>query len=322
MSVPSKSKTWQFNVNSVCYHTTPVYRLNLMALQIKNALKGFGTNPWTVSGSSDGSTSGMDGTDRWTDYTKILHNNDGSSHSWIVLRQTGLNTKFEVCIDCNSASSSYTATFLISPANGFGTTNGGTDGSTTARPTATDSYTLPGTSWGGSDSSPTYVVHCMQSTDGKCTRVVVCSNGAPINILVFDTANNTITGWNTPKLLFGVYSHATNATTYGTLNANANLVVKANSFYIPVWLATLGYASATFGLNPGGSKTHSFTGEWPFMPISIAGNGTNGCGIFGTPYDLYWGSAALQNADYPGYGWTQFGNLILPWDGSTLKKQS
>lgn len=327
MTVPTKIKTWQFNLNSLQYDSTGAYRINKVAIQIKDALKGFGSSPWTVSGSSDGSTSSMDGTDRWTDKTKIVNDVPGNAHSWIVLRQAGLNTKFELCIDC-STGSYYQATFVISPGTGFGTANGGTNGSITARPTATDSYTLTQQNWGWGSGDVPGVVHCMQSTDGKCTRVVVCANGYPVNLLVFDTANNPVNSWTAPNLVFGVYSELSsvaNALSYSAFNTNSSLISNANSFYVPSYLATIGHQSAPFGMNPGGLVAHQQTGEWPFTPMTLAGNGTVGYGLFGTMFDMYWGSSGLAStSNYyesgSAYSWAQFGDIILPWDGTTVKK--
>jgi hypothetical protein len=60
-----------------------------------NAASSVGSPPatgtWVVVGSSDASTAGMDGLDRWTNsYVagKVNRNNAGSAHSWVVLRCT------------------------------------------------------------------------------------------------------------------------------------------------------------------------------------------------------------------------------------------
>lgn len=96
---------------------------------------------WTCAGSSDGTTAGMDGVDRWTDITKVVNAGNGSNHSWIVLQSPATFTSsgsYYLLIDCNS-----------------GTVNNGTiayanavftGGSVTNAPTSTNAVYAPGTS--------------------------------------------------------------------------------------------------------------------------------------------------------------------------------
>lgn len=93
---------------------------------------------WTCAGSSDASTGGMDGVDRWGtsfDATKLTRANaDGSAHSWMVLRNVGLGIYL-----------------LLDYVNGSGTDNGFrvfisktaySGGSATARPTTSNEVTM------------------------------------------------------------------------------------------------------------------------------------------------------------------------------------
>lgn len=66
MTLPVPDKTWQFNVNQVKPTSDTVTTdCKTILLSIKKALTTFASNPWTVVGSSDGSTAGMDAVDRW-----------------------------------------------------------------------------------------------------------------------------------------------------------------------------------------------------------------------------------------------------------------
>lgn len=96
---------------------------------LKNTLAGgilsgtrHANSVWTVVGSSDGTTAGMDATDRWIAYTNLVWNNSGSAHSWIVLQNTTLG--YQVCIDCvNSVTTnlSLAATEIAQPFTGGST---------------------------------------------------------------------------------------------------------------------------------------------------------------------------------------------------------
>lgn len=83
---------------------------------------------WTVVGSSDGATAGLDGVDRWTTTftaSKIVRASQGSAHSWIVLRN--VTSGLWVCIDMNNTNS---GTLSITCSQ-----SAPTGGSTTTRPT-------------------------------------------------------------------------------------------------------------------------------------------------------------------------------------------
>ena len=83
---------------------------------------------WTVLGSSDGTTAGLDAVDRWVTRANLIWAANGSPHSWILLQNTTLG--YQVCIDCASASNAsvgFAASETINPFSG---------GTTLTRPTA------------------------------------------------------------------------------------------------------------------------------------------------------------------------------------------
>ena len=66
MALPSKELTWQYNVNqTIDVEASALITYQKMMFAIKESLVGF-TNGWTVVGSSDTATYGMDTVDRWT----------------------------------------------------------------------------------------------------------------------------------------------------------------------------------------------------------------------------------------------------------------
>lgn len=97
-----------------------------------------GTVSWTLEGSSDGSTAGIDTTDRlnfsgaFTD-ANWVRANAGTAHTWFVLKSPAglLDGPWYVCFDYIGPTNDQTGTFVISK-NVF------SGGSTTARPTSTN----------------------------------------------------------------------------------------------------------------------------------------------------------------------------------------
>jgi hypothetical protein len=331
MPAPAKLKVWQFNVNSAQYGATLAETMKAVMFKIKSSLIGFSTLPWSVVGSSNSSASSMDGTDRWVTAANLVWNANASAHSWIVLKQTGLNTNCSICIDLSNADTSV-ATVVVSPVNGFGTANGGTNGSNTTRPTATDEIVLlNNSSWAFGSSNSLCQVHCMQSTDGKCTRVILCVNGYHTALWIFDSVNNAISGWTGTKAFFSVTASGTTTTGleyYVFQDSSAYVYFRHSTTTGNFYLGSLGYVSTSFGRQNGGKVAHDVLKEWPFCPIYLWSETPYTRGYLGNPYDLYWGSAThgLSGAassstsyDLSGlpFGWVQIGHLIFPWPGSS-----
>src|SRR5512146_2064622 len=100
MALPTKTKTWQFKVNQATkYQGTFAATFQAVMFALKQSLITFALQPWTVVGSSDGATAGLDAVDRWSAANKLVQAADASAHSWIVLKQTGVAANFQVCID-------------------------------------------------------------------------------------------------------------------------------------------------------------------------------------------------------------------------------
>lgn len=325
MALPTKDKTWQYSVNNTKGASgTVLADTQQTVLQIKTSLIGFSTLPWTVSGSSNSSASSMDGTDRWSTSTNLVWGT--GAHSWIVLRQTGLATKFELCFDLSNASS-VNMTIVLSPANGFGTANGGTNGSTSARPTATDEIVvLSNTVWGDNlSSTQLYRVHCMQSTDGACTRVLVTNNLYPVTVLIADKPKNAISGWTTPWVMG--FRASSSTTTSGARvqdwNDIARLNFKPSSSLTSglLYMATPFVVSSSIIERGTGQLVNDLTGVREYWPIVYICDLPPLRGIWGETYDMYFGDPGLMRGvqfdSTPSKEWVYTNDLILPWDGST-----
>jgi len=88
---------------------------------------------WTVLGSSDGTTAGIDAVDRWAAHTNIVFANNGTAHSWWLGRCAALG--YDILIDANSATpSSFRVAFTPS-------TTPFTGGSTLSGPTSLEEIT-------------------------------------------------------------------------------------------------------------------------------------------------------------------------------------
>lgn len=318
MSLPSLAKTWQYSVNNAITSQGSAKLDNARALRlVKNALIGFASNPWTVRYSCNSTTAGTagDAVDRWAADTDLVWVSTSGARSWIVLRQTGIASNFEVCIDLLTGSSSATTggfqmVLAVSPSAGF------TGGSTTARPTATDESTL----WNKSqwttlttDLSTRYSV--MQSSDGQCTRVWGSAGGSPTFSWIFDKPANTVTGWSNPSYSFASSGAPTIANLCGY-----NGVMRSGTTNGSV---AMGCETAGTVILPNdttsGAVANEISGEWIMVPTGICCNTTGIKGRHGTLQDLWLGSGSIATGDT--YGTAQFvqiGGLILPWNGGAV----
>lgn len=321
MALPTKAKTWQYNVNqAVALQGSIIATSQRLWRTIKNSLVGFATLPWTVRGSSDSVAAGMDAVDRWAADANLVNDTAGNVHSWIVLRQTGIATNFEICLDLNSNGGSGNFDFIVSPGAGF------TGGSTTARPTATDEVvTQANSAYAWSNVDANHVVHVLQSTDGQCTRVAVWR--ASTNLCTFwilDKPANPVTGWTKPSLFgtVGVSSGVVN--TAGLFGNFANTTLKGYGSAAMVLAMTGEGSQATSGLLSNltgiGTTANSFDGTWPLFPIGIGSITVAMQGRHGTVFDLWWRPTSLGQIDtFPNDTSRQFvvmGDFVLPWDGS------
>lgn len=332
MALPSLAKTWQFSVRQavVAQGTVLATGRRLMRL-IKNSMIGFGSNAWTVRYSCDGTTAGSAGdlVDRWSADASLVWANSGSAHSWIILRQAGIASNFEVCIDLNSASSIPSAiSLIVSFSAAF------TGGSTTARPTATDEVVLLSTAaWGANGSvDQNYVYDVMQSSDGQCTRMMIHQGGvSAIGFWIFDKPKNPTTGWTNPSTCAAFGSASTSQLTYANLSNTASTASFRGRF-----------SAVTYHMHATGEAWHSgqtgilaqttalasvndIDSSFVMQPIGLGSTVVGMRGRHGTFFDMWWGSGTVNAADtYPNDATRQFaqfgpgtttGALIFPWDG-------
>lgn len=314
MALPSLAKTWQYNRNNTVAAQGSATATNRRLMRsLKNALVGFGTNPWTLRYECDSVTAGTagDGVTRWSADANLVGNSAGSAHSWTVLQQTGIGSSFQMCIDLTAATLQ-TATIVFSASAGF------TGGTTTARPTATDEQVVvSGSSWGGGSADQQYRWSINQTTDGQCTRIITAAIGALVSVWVIDKLTSLVTGWTVPycSLIYaGATPTLTNITTtgrarVGSVNATLQIVTEGTT-------AATGPADVTWG-----NIANEVDSSWPFYFAGVAGTTAGARGRLGNFQDLWLGSGSVATGDgYPVTGTNEFiqvGSLIFPWGGDS-----
>lgn len=296
-----------------------------MVRGIKNAMIGFASTPWTVLYSCDSAVAGSagDAIDRWDSDSDLVWNNTAGAKSWIILKQTGISSNFQICISLNTAGSGAAAEYLgfelvVSPNAGF------TGGTTSARPTATDE-TIVNT--GGTQWLPTFstgfqmIWNVVQSTDGSITRIWMDYNSFCSTLITIEKPADAVTGWTYPWV--SIFKCATggnaNAPTYANLNDIATGAATSHGgTSMTVFLTSEGSVSSMTGERQTG--VNDISNEWPICPVGIESQTATRVGRHGRFVDLWWGSTAHQNAAlYPDDGTRTFrhlGNLIIPWNGT------
>lgn len=328
MTLPSLSKIWQVsaNVKVVAQIDLNTVQARIMRV-IKNTLIGITSSPWTVSGSSNaGGTTGaptgagaLDGVDRWTVDTDIFTNGSNSRHAWIVLRQDGIASHYEMCWDFTQTGNMNATTLIVSPSAGF------TGGSATARPTATDEIIMiNNTNWIG-NLNTNYQIHIWQSTDGQCTRIIVWKNGGNLcSFFLFDKPQNPVSGWTNPSVTSAFINSGTGliAPNYPNLSASPTSVgsskAKANSVFDVRYTGESNTAGLLANTTDVGNLPNDFDGTWTFYPIGFYSVTSNNRGRHGNFFDLWWRPTAMNSGDtFPNNtSFRQFvamGPFILPW---------
>ena len=352
MALPTLVKDYEINANNTVTGDATIDagtnahrdRRNLI-LNIKNALvvagtsdigpsPGGGITAWShVQSSNATTTSTVPGTDLWAALADINWDTGGNTHSWIVLQQTGIAANFQVCFDLvqgNNSDDGGEMTVVVSE-SGFAT-----DGTTSARPTATDELVLRNLEvWGSgaqNGGAKTFIWHMWRTEDGEVTHVVIHYNDVTLGFWTFCVPQNPSASWDGVPFVAavqqGLNDDVTSATKiedfYDTTNIytyRANRISTANSLN----RTNIYFTADTFGSGPFVQEltvANQVTGEYALGDIGLVCLQSNFVGKMGTMFDLYWGQDPLgKPADtYPSGGsktWVQFQDIVFPWDGAT-----
>lgn len=329
MAFPTLSKTPQFIRNYAIAATGAVLTTNRTIVKAFKDIfinSAFGwvdstnasitpSNMWAVRYSCDSVVAGVagDGVDRWDAITDLVWANAGTAHSWIVLRQTAIDTNCEILISCEGSNGNGSVlTIVLSPSAGF------TGGTTTARPTATDEIVaLSNNSFGGSSNTDANVkLHAIKSSDGQYWRIF-CANGGQINTaIIIEKAPALHSSWTHQGVcLVQGGSAATNVLTQNALNSSANFNARGASS-MTMFLA--GPAAASAQTNVTITSANDLSSEWPFIPQQLFSNTASNKGLHGYLSDVWYGSTTVvSGSTAPTTGtqhqFVQLGSLIFPW---------
>ena len=319
MALPSLDKTWQFDVNQSCGHATDNWRACQDTLyKLKQSLIGFALNPWVVRSSCAvisnvvvGLSAGNDYVDHWTASNRIearLPTPTTNKHSWIVLEQTGVGANYNVCIDMSENGILYRWGAVGISQAGY---NG--DGTGSSRPTAPDEVLVHYGDW-TTNGGFLGMLHVMQSTDGECSRIAVCRANGTDSLWLFDKAKNPVTGWTDPGIgvVVGsggpVYDQLQYSTKVGGYRAGQ----------MKMYVSGEGYYQRPVGYQLTAPDDH--TGEWYISPMGLVCPDAGNRGRRGEVFDMWWGDRTVADGlTYPGDGsnaFVQFGDIILPWNGT------
>lgn len=311
MALPSLDKTWLYDVN-IDLNTSSSATTDHQKLmrRIKTAMISFASNAWTVVMSSDGTNA--DSTDRWTADNKLVWGT--GNHSWIVLKQAGISTNFQILIDLSSASLD-TCTIKMSVNAGF------TGGSISTAPTATDSVTIvSAAAWTqlGTAGTGDFALHVMQSSDGECTRVFIYQTNVCTTYATFCKAKNPVSGWTYPGYA-GWITSGTNACSVSTLVASGATGMRGYvTASMTLFMTCEGYNSSTVAQQQ--TAVNDLDSNWPILPLGVASNTASHRGRHGQVFDLWLGSTATADGDtYPNDStrtFVTFGDLVVPWNGT------
>jgi hypothetical protein len=326
MALPALAKTWEIVPNTIIPAGSNYDWHRSAMLAIVNVLTGFTNSPWVVVASSDSATSGWPGPG-WSVYTDLDWNTAGNAHSWILLENAA---GVQLCIDLAIGLSTCEKAYFWMSVAGFGVGAGGTDGSTTARPTATDEHEVgtvasPADAWCAywtGDITFDTIMHAWHSTDGEVTRLVFYYQDVPCTIWRFEKIQNPRSGHATPYG-FGVKSsYSANSVVSATYQED-NWQMMSDHGGLGVEIHPLGTGRTAQNLMEKDEMivAEEIDGDMAFSEVGLSSPTVGARGPKGKCFDLWWGQYRIvaDGDTYPNSPtakeFVQVGALIFPWTG-------
>lgn len=329
MSIPSFTRNYWTQSNQPFASTTTAGAMFQSALFILkqsliNSASGgttsgtrVSTSNWTVLGSSNSTTAALDATDRWTTYTNIVQANNGTAHSWIVLRNSTLG--YDLLLDANSSTTT-TGRIAVAPSS---TTF--TGGSTTAGPTSTAEIDLLSTSTGASINA---AIFPDTTTAGACYgHFITADNGeflyltsrSGLGIFTSFIGVQKTTGGDTdPNNLFIITDSVTTgrgSPRYSVMGVNAvNAISKSpsGSQVTTGGLSANAWGGAAYPTTYGASGVSSNFIVDPIRVRSLVPQVAER----GVLQDIYWIGNAIVGGSYPSTGAQTHviaGDIVIPF---------
>lgn len=333
MAAPAFSKTYGYKFDQRITASTVANENKDTWLAIFAALKGTGLvnfdgSPYTgavftCKGSSNGAGAGTnDNTDRLAARADIVHAASGTAHSWWRGRLGTSN--LEVLFDFNVVDANAASVLVLISTVGFGAANGGTDGTTTARPTAIDEVAIQSSATTAASvlytTTGDRLINTQLASDGEIVRVFVRAGGAYRTALeICKAAAPLDASWT--KQWFGC-------------SRGGSAVFDTSSVSTTVW----------FGFKNGGGRftggvcvpslsgspimstvagASSFNLAYDTYPVFFVGTDAGSQGYRGVMPDAWWVPNNLNDGDtmpqLPSATRTHLvvGNLLVPNDGGT-----
>lgn len=312
MALPTLEKTWQFNVNNVVTAGATAYESYQKAMyKVKEILTTFPVSPWQVVNSSNSVVAGN--ADHWASPADVVFDNaPGNPFSYVSLYQPGLMSGGQIVLYCATANPA--SIYVLASVTGFTmpTTTGLTG-------IPADYFVVSGSTWLGNEAAPFQtVIHAMQSTDGKSTRVIMCINGINQGVMIFDEITDPVTGMTQPWYCYAAGS-TSGVLTESSLTGAAGRG-RDGSTNVQYALSTEGNGS--FIIGTGFGTTNDISGEYFMAPVGVVSYTVGKTGRHGRLKDLWSGNvnaAITEGSTYPSgvsRQFAQFQRWIFPWDGS------
>jgi len=340
MASPSETKTWEtsFN-NSVLADSTQggnaFFSARKRLLGIKNLLTDSGTfsTPWIVTDSTN-SVDAPVGSDQWDDEGDLVWRDDGTgaaARSWIRLKQAAISPTFEVLIICEEDSVNNDGKQISVWTSQIGFSGG----STTSNPSAADQRQIRHSTnfgyWGSGGVNVTYnsQTHVWMSSDGECTRVLITINSNVTGFWIFDVPKNPATGWTSPYFaaIQGTSDVTTNMCTYSLFYDSANALSYFGGQNVSLYFSGEGFGSAAAGEHLPG-RGNQLNDDFSASDMGLHSLTSTFRGRQGEVFDLRWGFANSDDGmgryfpDDTSKTSIQLGDMIFPWDGTTVMKTS
>lgn len=292
---------------------------------VNSMVNTYGGNAWQLVANSyypgSGATSMLTSTvtNGWTSGQALQWDSDGNDHSWIILKQSGMQgvgapNPAMLCIDLAMNAAYCYIHVYFSPGGLYDVSSL----STTTKPIAADEISFGILSPFSSANCIGTALHVMQSLDGYSTRAIILQGG----VIVFSMFLEGIVPDGSSNLAYKMACTAQSGVVPGSnWMSNTNFWCRANGGNFNA-LCTCESTSGTAIPNYNGGAISDFTGGYAISPVGLISSTIGARGKVGRFVDLWLGSSAVPSmTTYPlsgGKNFIQVGQLVLPWDGATV----
>ncbi len=321
MAYPVVEKTWEYATVSNTGSGTIQGDVREILFQWKELLVALSNQPWSVAGSSNGTTGAMDAVDRITSASVILFT--GGVSWWMVLEAPSGWGGGQVLVYSDVGGS-----FASNVHTRWSLSGVFTGGGATTLPTATDDDGHDNKdfiNWSGFANGGPTAIHIVHSTDGEHTRSFFCFNSRTDSCIVTETAGDPGDDWDDPRF----YGRGPN-TNVQSLTTTQLWTVGQEWWHFKV-PSTDAFATMTALrelvngtlINAQLPLPNAISGEYPFWTLDLYGHDIVGArGRCAYLKDWWYTCDAVNPGDgWPGNGdkdFIAFGTgAVLPWNGST-----